>query len=623
MITAIVKNTTNFFKRMNHDNLDYKKLGFKSGLEIHQQLDTDKLFCSCPSTLREDYPHFKVKRKLRAVAGETGEIDIAAKKETEKEKTYIYEAYNDTTCLVELDEDPPHKMNSEALNIALQISLILKADIVDAIQVMRKTVVDGSNTSGFQRTALIARNGFIETSKGKVQISTICLEEESARIMRSTGNETIYRLDRLGIPLIEIATDSSIKDPNHCREVAEKLGLLLRSCKVKRGLGTIRQDVNVSIKEGTRIEIKGCQNLKLLSKIVQNEVIRQKKLADLAKTIDKVTASKPRDISEIFSKSKLGSIKKILQKNHVVLGMKIYDFKGKLGKELNKGNSLGKEIAQRLSVLAGIRGILHSDELPDYGITEKEVKEINKSLKCEENDAFILIAEEKEKAEAGMKIVLERLKEAAIGVPKEVRKAVQESTAYLRPMPGSARMYPETDVPIVIPNKKVELPELITDVHKKYVKLGLSEDLARIMSRSKEKDYFESLIEKFPKVEPAFIAELIVNKKKELKTRFGLDPNIITDDKLESIIGNLNEDLISKEAAFEIMIEFAKGKDTGVIDVYRKLSDAEIESIVKEIIEANKDAPVNAVMGQVMAKLRGKAEGKKIADLVKKMIKTE
>src|SRR3989338_6455224 len=261
-----------------------EKTELKSGLEIHQQLDVGKLFCNCPSILRQDAPDFVIKRKLHAVAGESGEIYKAAAFEAAKEKEFVYEAYNDTTCLVELDEEPPHAINQDALKIALQISLLLNCEIIPVTQIMRKTVIDGSNTSGFQRTLLIARNGYIETPEGRVGIQSIALEEDAARIIRQEGNAVVYRLDRLGIPLIEIATFPDIKTPQQAREAALHLGEILRACKVKRGIGTIRQDVNMSIKGGERIEIKGVQEPALIEKTIINETERQKILVKEGKS---------------------------------------------------------------------------------------------------------------------------------------------------------------------------------------------------------------------------------------------------------------------------------------------------------------------------------------------------
>jgi len=263
--------------------IDYLKLKFKCGLEIHQQLDTYKLFCNCPSILRNDEPDFSIERKLHAVAGELGEIDNAAKYQASLRKTFIYQGYKENTCLIELDEEPPHEINKEALKITLQIALLLNCKIMPITQIMRKTVIDGSNTSGFQRTVLIAREGFVETALGKVGIDTICIEEDSARKIKTIGDKIYWNLDRLGIPLIEIATSPDIKSPEQAKEVALHIGEILRSCKVKRGIGTIRQDVNLSIKGENRVEMKGVQDMKIFLKVIENEVLRQKELSDNGK----------------------------------------------------------------------------------------------------------------------------------------------------------------------------------------------------------------------------------------------------------------------------------------------------------------------------------------------------
>lgn len=265
--------------------IDYKKLKFKSGLEIHQQLDADgrKLFCDCPAVLRNDEPDYFVERKLHAVAGESGDVDRAAEYQSALKKTFVYSVYNENDCLIDLDEEPPHEINKEALKIALQIALLLNCKIIPVTQIMRKTVVDGSNTSGFQRTVLIARDGYVETSSGKVRVDTICLEEDSARRIKTDGNNVFYNLDRLGIPLVEIATAPDISSAEQAKEVALFLGDVLRSCKVKRGIGTIRQDVNISILNENRIEMKGVQDMRIFEKVIENEVIRQKELHDVKK----------------------------------------------------------------------------------------------------------------------------------------------------------------------------------------------------------------------------------------------------------------------------------------------------------------------------------------------------
>ncbi len=273
-------------KESRESKIDYDKEGLMSGLEIHQQLDTGKLFCRCPGYLRQDEPNFVVKRKLHRVAGETGEVDAAVSHEATIDREFSYQGYNDTTCLVELDEEPPKEVNSEALDEALKIALLLNCEIYPVVQIMRKMVIDGSNTSGFQRTFLIGHDGYLETSFGKVGIDSVALEEDAARIVSRDGKSAVYRLDRLGIPLVEIGTAPEMNTPEQIKETALKIGEILRACKVKRGIGTIRQDVNISIKGHDRVEIKGFQDPKMMVETVDKEIIRQR--INIANELDRV-----------------------------------------------------------------------------------------------------------------------------------------------------------------------------------------------------------------------------------------------------------------------------------------------------------------------------------------------
>ncbi len=282
-------------------SINYEVLGFKCGLECHQQLEGKKLFCNCPTLNSDKEPDIRVERRLKAVAGETGDIDVAAEFEMMKKKKIIYEANSEDVCLVELDETPPYPINKQALETTIKVALLLNAKIVDEIQVMRKTVVDGSNVSGFQRTALVAMDGFIDTSLGNVKIPIICLEEEAAQKIEEGKDFVRYRLDRLGIPLIEIATNSDIKNPEHAKEVASYIGMVLRSVEgVKRGLGTIRQDVNISIEKGARSEVKGFQDLRSIPKVIEFEVKRQLEAIRQGKKLEKEVRKTEPDFTTSF-----------------------------------------------------------------------------------------------------------------------------------------------------------------------------------------------------------------------------------------------------------------------------------------------------------------------------------
>ena len=481
------------------EKTDYTKIGFKSGLEIHQQLDTNKLFCNCSSLLRSDEPDFIIKRKLHVVAGETGEVDVAASHEASKNKEFIYQGYN-TTCLVEIDEEPPHEINKEALKIALQISLLLNCQIIPITQVMRKTVIDGSNTSGFQRTVLIARDGWIETSQGNVRIESVCLEEDAARIIKRDENskEVIYRLDRLGIPLIEIATAPDIKNPIQAKETALYLGNILRSCKVKRGIGTIRQDVNLSIKNSKRIEIKGFQDIKNIERAIEKEVERQ---------------------SELVGK--------------------------------------GKSVA-------------------------------------------------------------------------EVRNVLYDGTSeFLRPLPGKARMYPETDVPLLkiskqfIDEVKKTLPKLKDETEGELKKQGLSDELVSSLLKGDKLDNYKELINLYKN--PQLIAKMLVLWPKEIagKKNKSIEEiyELLNIDILNEILSSLKSKKINELDIKDIMLKLSEGKS---LDEILKIEKVNLNDIEEEIIKIIKNKPGlsdKAYMGLIMEKFRGKINGKDAIEIVKKHIK--
>jgi glutamyl-tRNA(Gln) amidotransferase subunit E len=600
--------------------MSYQKLGLKCGIEIHQQLEGQKLFCNCPTLMRDDNPDFIVKRKLRASAGESGKIDVAALQEQLRNKTFVYEGYHNTTCLVELDEEPPHDLNKDALHTSLQFCKFVQANVSSIVQVMRKTVVDGSNTSGFQRTALIARSGVLDTSEGEVRIDNISLEEDAGKIISEIIGEKTYRLDRLGIPLIEIGTAPDIKTPEQCQETARKIGMLLRSLPgIKRGLGTIRQDVNVSIKEGERVEIKGAQDLRMLPTLVELEVKRQAELVKIKKELNGVRLDNLQiiDLSVLMQDCPSKIVKKTLENGGKILGIKLNHFAGFIGRELQPGYRLGTEFSGRAKIKAGVGGVFHSDELPAYGIDD--LARIRKKLQCTPKDAFVLVAEEEKKARLALEAVYERAQEVLIGIPKEVRKANSDgTTSYLRPMPGAARMYPETDVPLIEPKlSKIDLPELLDDKIKRFQEdYSLSGDLASSVVKSNFVLLFEELVGKYKEIKSAFVAETLTSTLKEIKRKYHLDSSVLNSDNFKELFKYLHENKIHKDIVLDVLIDMVKGKFD--ISKYASLGTEEVHKMIKDIVEQNKGAPFPALMGMCMKKLAGKASGKFISTELKK-----
>jgi len=470
---------------------DYEKLGLKSGLEIHQQLDTHKLFCSCPSLLRQDSPQYEIKRTLNPVIGETGKIDEAVAHEATQNKNFTYQVY-DTNCLVELDEEPPHTINQEAVKISLQIAHLLNCKIFPVTQIMRKTVTDGSNTSGFQRTLLIAHDGYITISSGKkITIDYLMLEEDSAR--KTPDSKETYKLDRLGIPLVEIATGPHCSTPEEIHEAALKIGEILRACKVRRGLGTIRQDVNISIKGSKRVEIKGFQNPKMMTKTVDIEIARQ-----------------------------------------------LQCIKGKTCKN-------------------------------------------------------------------------------------EVRNALPDGTTeFLRPMPGAARMYPETDHPLLkisrnlIDETKKDLPKLASQ-NSSYLKdFGLNDELIKLLLKQNKIEEFKILAKTIQ--DKNLIAKSLTIFPKEIAKK-GNKPleeitTILNPHTLEAVL----EQVGKKISANDVKLALQKVAQGTPLEEALEKSNIDLKSEAKSIIKEKPNLSQGAYMGLLMQKFKGQVSGKDVSDILKELL---
>jgi len=481
--------------------LDYKKLKLKAGLEIHQQLDTKhKLFCECSTKMEERTPKEEIMRKQHPVASELGEIDIAAQHEHMKDRTFIYQTFEGESCLVDLDEEPPHSLNEEALETAIEIAMLFNCEIPDEINIMRKTITDGSNTSAFQRTMVIGMNGHLKYGNRKVEIKQVCLEEDAASKAEEHGNKVKYRLNRLGVPLVEITTgviDDSV--PEEIQEIAYMIGITCRSTeKVKHGIGSVRQDVNVSIKNGERVEIKGVQELGLLSQVVEKEVIRQSKM--------------------------------------------------------------------------------------------KKVK-------------------------------------------KETRSANPDGTTkFSRPLPGAARMYPETDVlPIPLSKEflkkiKKELPEPWTEKLSRFKKeMKLSDDLAIQILGSDYLKVFEKIIDKYPKVSPTIVSNVFTSTLKDMR-RKKMNTDVLDEDHFMSIFEYYSKGKLVKESFSEILENFIKHPSEPISESIEKLNlgileKKEIRKIVSKLVKDSPDTRKEKLYGIVMSKVRGRADPKEVLEIVEKEIK--
>ena len=630
--------------------INYKELGLKVGLEIHQQLDTEhKLFCNCRTDLADpDTPRDEVIRYLRATKSEIGEIDPAALYEMRKGRRIIYEVPYGHACLVELDEEPPHELNREALVIAIALAKALNAKILDEIYVMRKTVIDGSNTTGFQRTAIIAVGGYVDDEEGRVGIQTICLEEDAARKVEEGRGYVKYCLDRLGIPLIEISTSPDIHSPEQALRVAHRIGLILRlSGKVKRGLGTIRQDLNVSIKDGVKTEIKGVSKLELIPKVIEYEVVRQLNLLRIRDELknrgikEEDIESPVYDITEVLAKSSSRLIQKTLRKGLRAYAIVLKGFAGILGREVQPGRRFGTELADYARAWGGVTGLIHSDELPGYGIDENIVNEVFNYLRARKGiDAFVFVLADRERAERALRAVIDRAKYALVGIPKETRAANPDGTTrYMRPQPGAARMYPETDVPPVritedilkeaekyVPKTPEEVLKELVDVH------GLSEELAKELIKDPLLHTYLELYHNLREKVPAkLIASTLMIHLKYLKSE-GLNIELVTPEVLKEVLLAVSNNEIAKEAIPEVLkeyiIKYPKLSIKEIINQHKALSKEDLERIVKNIVNMNTtfikekgERAFGKIMGLVMKEVRGKIDGRIVAEVVRKYIR--
>ncbi|WP_266076332.1 Glu-tRNA(Gln) amidotransferase subunit GatE [Haladaptatus caseinilyticus] len=613
---------------------DYEDLGLVAGLEIHQQLDTEtKLFCECPTDLSDPEESSRTfTRFLHPTRSELGEIDDAALEESQIDREFEYLAY-DSTCLVEEDDEPPHRLDEEAREVVLEIAQLLDMDVIDQAHLMRKIVVDGSNTSGFQRSTLVATDGEIQTSDGPVGVEDLMLEEESAQRIEEREDGVLYSLDRLGIPLVEIGTKPDIRSPEQAREAAERIGMLLRSTgHVKRGLGTIRQDVNVSIAEGARVEMKGVQSLDDIDDLVRHEVGRQVELLAIRDELDDRGASvgEVRDVTDVFEDTDSGVIRGALDDGGKVTAVPLYGFDGLVGHEIQPDRRLGTELSDHAK-RHGAGGIFHTDELPAYGITDDEVEALRSAVDAGTDDAVAIVAASPTVANGAIEAAAERAGVALEGVPEETRGANEDGTSgYLRPLPGAARMYPETDVPPVdLDPTEVETPELLTEKVERYQsEFSLGAGLAEQVAYGRRMPLFERAVE--TDADPTFVAGLLESTVTELR-REDVPVENLDDDHFLGVVELVTDGELAKEGVNDVLTLLAENPDLSPEDAVEEaglagVGEAEVREAVVTVVERNEEqveeegmAAFSGLMGECMGQLRGKADG----DLVSQVLREE
>jgi len=682
--------------------LDPVALGFMCGLEIHQQLDTGKLHSRMPSELF-DYSIDEIpegwtrsSRRLRASEGESGQVDVAARFEQRRNRSFVY-IQPPNAGLIELDEAPPLEHDDEAIDIVLTMAGMMGAKPVSALQAMRKTVVDGSNTSGFQRTTLVATDGKIQTNEGNVGVDVICIEEDSARKLdtkpSSSGEVVYYTLDRLGMPLVEIATAPDIKSPEHARETALALGTLLRDTrKVRRGLGSIRQDLNVSIACGDRVEIKGCQDLDWIPRIIRLEMARQLHMYRLATELrseaglpslptdrsedelpveNRVAAAAAarlpldtNDLTEVFANCESEMVRKSLDTGSKVLAVSLSGFAGRLGSKQTDSEGaqlprLGRELASAAK-MAGVAGIFHSDELPAYGISSSEVEVVREALALSERDAFVLCVAPKWQAELALESVVLRTRLAYHRIPREVRNvAIRKgqpedgTTTAMRPLPGGARMYPETDIPVVEITEEHwdsingELPLTSEERRDRLQGTGVSDNQVDAILGSEMDDILMMGIEGDasgcpPLPAKAWASAILDNLRAEVADGSGRSESEVPWPVLKLAIHAREAGIVTREGVVpmarmlwlegpSVDSDFDQSLEWFSTNVdengFAPAETGAVEAAVDEVLSENADmirergmGAMGPLMGAVMGKLGGAADGKVVSSILKEKI---
>ncbi len=510
-----------YVSRKEASQKDYDRIGFMSGLEVHQQLDTKKkLFCNCPSGLfnKSDDYNAELIRHMRPTLSELGEYDGTALMEFKTKKEIIYRVKNETTCTYEVDDTPPFPLNRQALDIAIEISLLSKQNIVGEVHITRKQYLDGSIPTGFQRTAIIGVEGEIQLKHKKIRLIQLSLEEDSCREISDIGHVRIFKTDRLGMPLIETVTYPDCVNPDEVKEACDYIRFLNRSTgHVRTGIGAGRQDVNVSCRGGSRVEIKGVAHTRWIPELTHKEAFRQWALLairdKLGKKVDHPSSWMPKhEYLKNHHVSFSCELLKQAAETHQLLAVNLPHFKGILSHFTQDGHSFADELAGRLKVIACLErpNMTNSEEL-QHEVCHKDFTKIAELLKAGNDDAQLIIWGPEEDLETALETVEERCRMAFEGIPNETRKSFKDGTTiFERVLPGANRMYPDTDsAPIPLETDHIsktgeDLPSDIIDRYHTMQKWGIPEDTYTYIFKKNHFPLIERIVKEL-EIEPRFI----------------------------------------------------------------------------------------------------------------------
>ncbi len=637
------------------DDKEFEAIGFKCGLEIHQQLQTDrKLFCRCPPIYRNDPAHYEIVRHMRPTLSEMGTYDGTALMEFKTRKNITYQFFRDTTCSYELDDTPPFEMDEKALEISMIIAKAMKCALVDEVHVSRKQYLDGSIPTGFQRTAIISLGGFVPWKDGRnIDIRQISLEEDACREMSDKGHEIVFRTDRLSIPLIEVVTEPNAKNPTEAGELAEVLGWVMRSTQlVRRGPGATRQDVNVSVEGGRRVEIKGVPFIDWIPPITAGEAIRQHNLLKIrsllqdrgldltSMDIEEFKTMKSQDVTDLFDGRQIEIFDSWFEgpvstdKGLDIKAVLIPGFNELFSHPTHGDQTFSDEVSGRLRVICCLDrmpNLFTSDDIPFGGITEDDMKEIGKRLGASEDDAYILIGGPKEDTKYGVQEIYIRSREAIEGIPNETRQVLTpDITTFERILPGPDRMYPDTDRPPIVVTKEIldrvnkQIPVPWWEQKEDLLSAGVPEPVAHKLVVSRWLPIHEHALVKG--AEKRFSAIFVMEGLKHLD-RSGLDVDSIPVEAVAESIAMASTGKITIRALPKVLMEVSKTgrgpsemiEELGLSPIDEDQARSAIDDLVKghvDLLGLFKDGRTGPLMGILMDSIGDRINGSKVFGMV-------
>ncbi len=610
---------------------DYAKIGFKSGLEVHQQLYTEeKLFCRCPAGLYSDEYHAEILRHMRPTLSELGEYDGTALMEFKTKKNIIYRINRKTVCTYEMDDTPPFHCNDKAIDIAFEVGMLYGANIVDEVHIARKQYLDGSIPTGFQRTAITSVGGSIPYKDRRINIIQMSLEEDSCREVSDIGHRRVYLADRLGMPLIETVTAPEMLTPQEVAEVNNILRKIVRTTrKVRTGVGASRQDVNVSVTGGTRIEIKGVPSIKRIPMLTYNEAMRQWNLLKIREELKNrgVTPdtfeSKIDEVTNILRKTRYEPIFNAIAEGKIVKSIILKNFKGILNMQTQTDTVFAREISDRVRVIACISSlpnICYSDS-GELSLTSAEGQKIRKATGAKEKDTIVLVWGDPQDAELAASEIAIRAKEATIGIPSETRQALKDNTTgFERILPGPERMYPDTDLPpIEITEARLDairkqLPEKYWEIENKYINFNIPAIDASELALSKDTALFDELVNDLG-IQPKFAAIVLLQYKKKLRKR-KIDLSKLSNMDIKNIMCAYKGGRLVKDAIIYIMELTAKNGMFDEILLPKIATKEEFAIVFNKVSEKarlikyyNPEKKDDYFFGMIMCELRGRING--------------